>query len=665
MRSLLLALVLAAPAVAAAQDCVVPDLLVVFDTSGSMSEPAGDGRTKWDAAVDAVGTLAARHDRTLRWGLELFPGDQLCAEGFIAVPVPSTGAAVGQALRATGPGGGTPIARSLAVAREHLASLGDGRPHHVLLVTDGQPNCNGALDWTSCACTCNPQDPRCTCEGWPENCLDDQATIREVHALAQDGVSTFVVGFGGGVNPAVLDALAVAGGTARNGAGARYYDASDGRSLVAALDAIAARLVTRPCAGPCGEGVETCTEEGWSACDAPQPGDVRTCGGDMEGCGVGEQTCGPGGWSACNAAQPGETRTCETACGQGVRSCLEGGVWSGCADVEVGDVRDCESGCGPGVQACEEGGWTECFGEGGVSACGGCGAPPEETCNGRDDDCDGTIDEDGAAGGGGAELGGGAGACRRSCFEDPCPDGEVCTEQLVCVPASCAACGDWPCVDGRCVDPCADVTCPAGRVCRSGACVEDSCLALGCAPGEVCDGAACVPDPCGGVLCGAGSFCRDGACVGSCASVSCGPGERCADGACGADACADVSCGAGEACSGGACATDPCEGVFCPAGRVCDRGACVVDPCLGVSCNAGEVCAYGSCYAEGAVPPPPDPATRGSSLDRPAPGGEEPGGAGGGCGCGTGGVAEAALALLALAVWLSRPRRAVRPRRGG
>jgi hypothetical protein len=50
------------------------------------------------------------------------------------------------------------------------------------------------------------------------------------------------------------------------------------------------------------------------------------------------------------------------------------------------------------------------------------------------------------------------------------------------------------CIDGECGDdPCADVRCPAGRVCRGGACADDPCLTLRCPLGEACYQGECAP----------------------------------------------------------------------------------------------------------------------------------------------------------------------------
>ena len=60
--------------------------------------------------------------------------------------------------------------------------------------------------------------------------------IQQMHDMAN--VSTFVLGFGAGVDPAQMDKFATAGGVPSAGMN-KYYDASDQASLDAALTTIA------------------------------------------------------------------------------------------------------------------------------------------------------------------------------------------------------------------------------------------------------------------------------------------------------------------------------------------------------------------------------------------------------------------------------------------
>lgn len=97
----------------------------------------------------------------------------------------------------------------------------------------------------------------------------------------------------------------------------------------------------------------------------------------------------------------GEVQACSTACGDGEQLCTNGS-WAPCdapaPEVETCDGRDqdcdgvidedlvleCDAEWGPGVQVCRYGRYGDCEGP----------PPPPETCNGLDDDGDGLIDED-------------------------------------------------------------------------------------------------------------------------------------------------------------------------------------------------------------------------------------------------------------------------------
>ncbi len=87
------------------------------------------------------------------------------------------------------------------------------RPNYALLITDGkQAGCNAAGG--------------------------DSGTEMILASMHAAGISTFVVGFGGGVDPAQLDAFAVAGGVPVTGTPS-YYQADNAIELEAALQAIA------------------------------------------------------------------------------------------------------------------------------------------------------------------------------------------------------------------------------------------------------------------------------------------------------------------------------------------------------------------------------------------------------------------------------------------
>ncbi|MBN1771565.1 MAG: putative metal-binding motif-containing protein [Deltaproteobacteria bacterium] len=168
------------------------------------------------------------------------------------------------------------------------------------------------------------------------------------------------------------------------------------------------------CSTACGDGVRQCVGGRWGTCSARQPTD-EVCDGldndcdtetdeggtrwypdadeDGYGASVGaiESCQQPTGYVSnrddCDDGaadvHPGATETCD-----GRDEDCNGTADEGC-DCIAGQTQPCgewgELGeCELGEQSCAAGAWGECTG--GVR-------PAEETCNGLDDDCDGTTDE--------------------------------------------------------------------------------------------------------------------------------------------------------------------------------------------------------------------------------------------------------------------------------
>ena len=221
--------------------------------------------------------------------------------------------------------------------------------------------------------------------------------------------------------------------------------------------------LVRVCETDCGQGREVCSLGSWTGCDAPRPA-AETCNGeddDCDGhtdedlsracdsvCGEGAEVCAEGAYRSCTARQPAPTETCDDNVdddcdGETDEDCgaCAGGALSVCHGV------DTELRCQIGTRACQDDGlWGPCRLDAAVLD-----DPSEEVCNGRDDDCDGGVDETfprlGAACGAGA-----SGA--------PLDEG-VCRS------------GAWACEGGR--EVCQDYRAPTTEVCDD---LDDDCDGL-------------------------------------------------------------------------------------------------------------------------------------------------------------------------------------------
>lgn len=154
--------------------CFAPvDMYIVFDKSGSMGDPAGNGvpgdcnigetkNSKWCKAINALsGYLKSPAAKDQGAALQLFSGadNANCNSGapYDTPAMPATGYTTlpsntfDGVLNSTVPGGGTPIEAALRGLTKFTAA--NRRPGHVtigILVTDGDPQgCNTNLDTLS------------------------------------------------------------------------------------------------------------------------------------------------------------------------------------------------------------------------------------------------------------------------------------------------------------------------------------------------------------------------------------------------------------------------------------------------------------------------------------------------------------------------------------
>jgi hypothetical protein len=226
----------------------------------------GSRLSRYQTAQNSIADLLKKIGHRVSFGVTVFPSrdtTQSCGPGQEVFPTtrgdPAACAANGRSgpalrgvsasLAAFAPDGATPTAAALEAVHTTLSELeGDT---YVVLVTDGAPNCNYEASCDASNCTLNIEmlsvdgsqcdaiynccDPRHTGTGANAYCVDDASTEAAITSLADDGIRTFVIGMPG-AEPyaALLDRLAVAGGTARGG-DSEYYAVADGDALSRAL----------------------------------------------------------------------------------------------------------------------------------------------------------------------------------------------------------------------------------------------------------------------------------------------------------------------------------------------------------------------------------------------------------------------------------------------
>jgi hypothetical protein len=212
---------------------VPPDVLIIFDKSGSMAQqadgsdcPMGGGACmpKWPEATSAINMVVGSTQAQIRWGLKYFPSNNQCATQGTAVPIAANNAAaIAASIGMTNPNGRTPTRTAVSTGAQYLQSLADPNPKYILLVTDGLPNCP---------------------PGGSSDTPDPMGAVMAVQASAMAGIPVYVIGVGSipdGVQ--ALNDMAVAGGRPRMG-DPKYYVANNATELSSILTTIGNQITS-------------------------------------------------------------------------------------------------------------------------------------------------------------------------------------------------------------------------------------------------------------------------------------------------------------------------------------------------------------------------------------------------------------------------------------
>jgi hypothetical protein len=271
------------------------EIILALDRSNSMRESTATG-TKWTDLTGSIDSVLGRRG-DVAWGLTMFPASdaRACVTAPLSItPAVGTAAAIASGIGAATPtGSGTPTRAAVLQAGKEVLGSGRLTRKYLLLATDGEPNC--------------------TPDAADQAAADVAGTASAIRSLAEQGMTTFVLGVAvHGSSAAALTTMAEAGGHARQ-APTAYYTASDAPALQAALDEVARQvaLCTFDLSPPPPSG-STLTLSIGGRTFARNPGHVGD-GWDVTSAGRAIELYG----AACDAIQAGGTVAVSYGCGAG------------------------------------------------------------------------------------------------------------------------------------------------------------------------------------------------------------------------------------------------------------------------------------------------------------------------------------------------------------
>ena len=197
--------------------------------------------------------------------------------------------------------------------------------------------------------------------------------------------------------------------------------------------------------GVCKAGSQSCNEGQWGICDGQTMPSNEACNNKDDDCDGSSDEGNPGGGSSCNTGNQGICAAGSTKCQGGGLDCIQDN--SPTSETCNNKDDDCDgttdegnpgggSSCNTGNQGVCAAGTKKC--QGGAIVCSQNQSSSSESCNNKDDDCDSTADE-GNPGGGSSCNTGNQGICAAGttkcqgggldCIQDNSPTSETCNNK--------------------------------------------------------------------------------------------------------------------------------------------------------------------------------------------------------------------------------------------